>query len=283
MPWGAWVTCEEQFEDGDAPHGYIFEVDAAATAPVDAVPITSAGRFTHEAVAWHDGVLYATEDQSEAAFYRVVFDTLPRAPGDLARASGRLEALRIVGDEYFAADTEDDWPVGESFPVEWVAIGDPEPDDDDVRHEAHDLGAATFTREEGAWAGNGRIYFSCTSGGRAGEGQVWEFDPAAQELTLIYESPGSEQLHSPDNIVVGPTGDLFICEDNDSAVHVRRLSPDGRVYEFARANDNTSEFCGACFDPSGRTLFVNQQGDDDTGTEAVTYAIWGPWEELGSA
>ena len=280
-PWGTWVTCEEEFDDGGMPHGYIFEVDASATGPVDPAPIRSAGRLVHEAVAWDDGVLYATEDRSDAAFYRVVFDTPPSAPGDLARAPGRLQALRIIGEEYFGVDTDKEWPVGTKFPVDWVTIGNPEPDDDDVRLQAHDLGAAVFSREEGAWAGNGRIYFDCTSGGRAGEGQVWEFDPRAQALTLIYESPGREQLHRPDNIVVGPTGDLFLCEDNDSGVHIRRLSPDGRIFEFARVTANESEFCGACFDPSGRTLFVNQQGDDD-GTEAVTYAIWGPWHELGS-
>jgi hypothetical protein len=28
----------------------------------------------------------------------------------------------------------------------------------------------------------------------------------------------------------------------------------------------------------GHTLFVNQQGDEEEGVCAVTYAIWGPWE-----
>ncbi|MFN2489467.1 MAG: alkaline phosphatase PhoX [Actinomycetota bacterium] len=278
-PWGSWITCEETFDAGDPAHGYAFEIDSRASGPVDPAPVRAAGRMVHEAVAWHNDVLYATEDQGDAAFYRVLFDAMPQRPGDLARATGRLEALKIVGDDNFTADTNQEWPVGEGFGVEWVTIGDPEPDDDDVRHQAHELGAAIFNREEGACVGGGKVYFNCTDAGGAGLGQVWELDPARETITLIYESPGPEQLNHPDNLVVGRTGDLFICEDNDSAVHMRRLTPEGQIFDFARANDN-SEFCGACFDASGRTLFVNQQGDREQGIPGVTYAIWGPWRSL---
>ena len=107
-------------------------------------------------------------------------------------------------------------------------------------------------------------------------GQVWELDPALQTLTLVYESPGSLQLDHPDNIVVGRQGDIFLCEDNDFTVHIRRLTAEGKISTFAQPVTNSSEFCGACFDPARVTLFVNQQGS--TKEDAVTYAIWGPWE-----
>src|SRR5918992_1107106 len=48
MPWGSWISCEESFDDGDEPHGYIFEVDALATEPVDPRPITAGGRLEPE-------------------------------------------------------------------------------------------------------------------------------------------------------------------------------------------------------------------------------------------
>ena len=58
-PWGSWLSCEETTEgpgDGfDRPHGYIFEVPAAATGPVDPVPLKAMGRFIHEAVAGRSG------------------------------------------------------------------------------------------------------------------------------------------------------------------------------------------------------------------------------------
>src|SRR5918997_1785665 len=88
-PWNTWITCEEIFNygsDEDArtpdtpgvPHGYSFEIPADADGPVDAVPIRPAGRFAHEAVAWLDGVLYETEDDNNAAFYRFLPKRRPR-------------------------------------------------------------------------------------------------------------------------------------------------------------------------------------------------------------
>ncbi len=50
----------------------------------------------------------------------------------------------------------------------------------------------------------------------------------------------------------------------------------GRIYDFAETVANHSEFCGTCFDPTGHTLFVNQQGGRPD-PSAVTYAITGPW------
>src|SRR4029453_16488541 len=84
MPWGSWMTCEEtvngydvadDFTRGTAPpttyvqnarlqknHGFIFEVPVDGGATAD--PITHAGRFPHESVAWdpRGGALYLIED-----------------------------------------------------------------------------------------------------------------------------------------------------------------------------------------------------------------------------
>ena len=62
----------------------------------------------------------------------------------------------------------DGWPAGEPFEVEWVTIPDPEPATDTVRDQAHELDAAGFNRCEGAWVGNGKIYFDCTERGSFG-------------------------------------------------------------------------------------------------------------------
>ena len=100
-------------------------------------------------------------------------------------------------------------------------------------------------------------------------------------LTLLYESPGPDQLESPDNLVVTPFGDLLLCEDGNDPQYIRGLTKKGRIYDFARTQTRDSEFAGACFDPSGNTLFVNQQGSPaagGTGEKGVTYAITGPWD-----
>jgi secreted PhoX family phosphatase len=272
MPWGSWITCEEVFQDGEEPHGYIFEIDSRATGPVEPVPIKQAGRFVHEAVAWMDGVLYETEDQrDDSALYRYIPDSAPTRPGDLAASTGRLQALKVVG---AFNPTMDTWPVGEPTPVEWVDIDEPDPPGDTVTDEAFAKGAARFDRQEGTWVGNDRVYFDCTEGGVDDWGQIWELDPSTDTLTLLYQSPGPQELKNPDNLTVAPTRDLFLCEDSDPPQFIRGLTPDGRIYDFARANTNESEFAGATFSPDGKTLFVNQFGNGDPG---VTYAIWGPW------
>lgn len=287
-PWGSWIACEEVFQNGSEPHGYCFEIDSRAEGPVEAVPIKQAGRFVHEAIAWHDGILYETEDQrirrdtvtgrvtSAAAFYRYIPEGRIRRSGDLARSSGQLQALAIQGQPN--RDTDKGFPVGQPFPVEWVDIDNPDPPADTVRIEAQSKGAALFDREEGAWVGDGKVYFDCTSGGNADSGQIWEYDPDEETLTLIYESPGPESLEGPDNLVVVPkTGDIFLCEDANPPQYVRGVTPEGEIYDFAHSITNETEFCGACFSPDGNTLFLNQQGESAGPEGGVTYAIYGPF------
>jgi secreted PhoX family phosphatase len=203
--------------------------------------------------------------------YRYIPDASPTRSGDLAASTGRLQALKVVG---AFNPTMDTWPVGQPTPVEWVDIEEADPTADTVTDEAFAKGAARFDRQEGTWVGNDRVYFDCTEGGVDDWGQIWELDPSTDTLTLLYQSPGPQELKNPDNLTVAPTRDLFICEDSDPPQFIRGLTPDGRIYDFARGNTNETEFAGATFSPDGNTLFVNQFGNGDP---AVTYAIWGPW------
>ena len=147
-PWGSWISCEETFEEGDRPHGYAFEVDVTSTGPADPLPIRAAGRPRHEAVAWHAGVLYETEDRPNGAFHRMRPDVLPRRPGDLSTASGRLQALRVRAEPQ--ARTSDDWPVGEPFVVDWIELDDAEPTVDMLRGEARKRGCSHLQPARGS-------------------------------------------------------------------------------------------------------------------------------------
>jgi secreted PhoX family phosphatase len=66
---------------------------------------------------------------------------------------------------------------------------------------------------------------------------------------------------------------------------VRGLTPDGKIYDFARTVTNDTEFCGGCFSPDGTVFFLNQQGERGGTAEglpdqnAVTYAITGPFAQ----
>ena len=298
-PWDSWITCEEIFNYGSVenntvpgtgvPHGYCFEVPADAGGPVNAVPIVDAGRFAHEAVAWLGDYLYETEDRGDAAFYRFLPNRRPRANGDLATYGGTLQALVVRGLPNFDANAAN---PGESYPVEWVTIPEPNPPVEtggqSTRAQAQARGAAIFSRTEGIWSAENRLYFDCTDGGEANLGQVWEYTPRGRDggdLKLIYESTNPADLEAPDNLVVVPaTGDVFLQEDGGGDQYVRGVTGSGLIYDFARTVLNSTEFCGGCFSRDGRTFFVNQQGDrpanptnPPANLSAYTYAIWGPF------
>jgi secreted PhoX family phosphatase len=127
------------------------------------------------------------------------------------------------------------------------------------------------------WVGRAKVYFDCTSGGAAGVGQVWVYDPRLSTLTLLFESPDASVLQSPDNVVVVPkTGDILLQEDGGGDQFMRGVTLDGKIYDFAKGLATGSEFCGGCFDPDGETLYVSQQGGRPS-QAAVTYAIFGPF------
>lgn len=302
-PWGSWLTCEETTNgpereftapgDDEGPidpalrydnrHGYIFEVPAGDVAVQDPIPLVAMGRFVHEAVAIDPttGVVYETEDRGSAGFYRFV----PVRPGNL-EAGGRLQMLSVRG--RFQYDTRTGQRIGERLITTWVDIPDPDPADATLNSSAvytqgFDQGGATFARLEGAWYGDGSIFFNSTSGGDAGLGQVWEYRPRGRDgglLTLVFESPSADVLDSPDNITVSPRGGLVLCEDGDDEQFLRGITVDGQIFDFAQnivSEDEDKEFAGATFSPDGQVLFVNIQ------TPGLSFAIrptgGGSWRE----
>ena len=79
MPWGTWITCEE---DRTTEHGYCFEVDPRN--PENALsrtPIRDMGYFSHEAcdVDPSTGIVYLTEDDAQPT--PVIRDRHTRAAG----------------------------------------------------------------------------------------------------------------------------------------------------------------------------------------------------------
>ena len=286
-PWGTWLSCEETVEAGGGPssrsHGWVFEVPATGIASAE--PLVGLGCFKHEAATVDpaDGIVYLTEDQKlHAGFYRFV----PAKRGDLRRG-GRLQMLRAVG----APDLRRGRTPGERLPVRWVDIERPERGVDDAGGEFGVLaqgvagGASLFVRLEGCIADRDRVWFTSTSGGDAGCGQLWALHPRSQELELVFESPSRDVLDYPDNLVPSPRGGLVICEDAEGR-HPQRLwgmTPGGGLFEFCRnavrldgtkgftGDFSAEEWAGTCFSPDGRWLFANLY------RPGLTVAITGPW------
>jgi secreted PhoX family phosphatase len=327
MPWGSWITCEETVNGPDVGpdftgvsnvplqqrHGFIFEVPARGQS--DREPITAAGRFAHEAVAFdpRNGVLYQTEDNFgfPSGLYRYIPAQHPLDAGRLVN-QGRLQMLAVRGTP--AADLAAAQPDGARYRATWVDIDDPDPtfpftagetapttNDEALNHvggQGRAQGAAWFSRLEGAVYDRGTIYFCSTQGGGPaepgtsdtvqgwgnGSGQIWAYDIASEWLRLVFQSPGPDTLDFPDNVTVSKGGTLVLCEDNVNDNFVRGLSANGKLWDIALnrlvsstgANRFNDEFAGATFDPDGHTLFVNIQA-----SRGMTFAIWGPWHKIG--
>ncbi len=312
-PWGSWLSCEETLANSSATgyaqnHGYIFEVPIAVDpgGPPAAVPLRHLGRFSHEAVAVDPatGIVYETEDQGDVSgFYRFVPATKPTKPGDLAATGGSFEMMKIAGEHQYV--TAVNQTIGQPLPVEWVPIANPDPTPPGatidgsagsaVFAQGFAAGGVRFRRLEGCWYANGQIFFVSTNGGNMGFGQVFAYNPVAETLTLIAESPSHQIFDGPDNVCATPRGGLIICEDAGAAQYLRGITPFGEIFDFARNLRNTIEFAGACFSPDGETLFVNMYGRSTVRTttpykaarqipvgpepfeRAATVAIWGPW------
>ncbi len=170
--------------------------------------------------------------------------------------------------------------------------------------QAWSAGALRMSRGEGIWYAHGRMFIVDTSTGvdatgrrGRGEGSVWVLDLQRMRLTALFVSGNQLAANNPDNITVSNRGGVLLCEDGGESPdalgpgsRLIGLTRQGESYYFAKNNTELtasqisdagktiaegdyrdSEFCGACWDPTGRTLFVNMQ------TPGITFAITGPW------
>ena len=222
--------------------------------------------------------------------------------------------LKIAGAPQ--VDLREDQTRGARLPVEWVRIEEPDPELTSVAdprgtfNQGWEKGGAKFNRLEGCWEDDGTIFFVSTSGGdvkngdvntdgyEEGFGQVWAYRPgtdAAERWCSSTSHPPGLSCDSPDNLTVTPRGGLIACEDDASSAYVdtHPLAPGienvnrligitraGEAFELAVNVLNGSELAGACFSPSGRTLFFNLFGRarfDEDPVEGMTCAVTGPW------
>ncbi len=331
MPWGAWITCEETVNGPDVgpdfttvsnipltkPHGYIFEVPTDGISSAE--PITAAGRFPHEAVAFdpEEGILYLTEDNFAfpSGYYRYIPPSNPMITGHL-EDGGRLQMLKVVGVNN--AHLEAAQVAGTTYPVEWVDIDDPNPsfpytpgvsaptpNDTALQYvssQGRAKGAAGFSRLEGqVYDNRGVIYFTSTQGGGAAEtgpellagygngtGQVWAYRPADKTLTAVFQSPGTAVLDFPDNVTTSKRGTVILCEDSGGDNFIRGLSRKGQLFNIAlnrmhRNNDPSP--AGARYGDEFAGSTFNRNGKtlfvNIQASNGISFAIWGNWQKHG--
>jgi secreted PhoX family phosphatase len=269
------------------------------------MPILSAGRFPHEAVDVDpvSGFLYETEDNFgfPSGFYRYKPPVHPRQAGGFVDG-GVLEMLAVDGQP--DADLSLGQAPGATYAVQWVTIDEPYPGAPNgdgtfdtltdqnvaltfVGDQGRAKGGATFSRLEGIFFNDGKVYIVSTQGGATapgfpapsgfgdGHGQVWVYDTATETITLLFESPSPEVLELPDNVAVTPGGTVLLNEDGPVENYLRGLTADGEIFDFALnavEGQQGDEFAGSTWAPGTRTLFVNIQAGS-----AISFAIWGPW------
>lgn len=291
-------------------HGYVFEV-TADPAQTTGQPIIGMGRFAHEAAGVDPvtGIVYETEDSGgKSGLYRYIPTNRTGVPGSLAQG-GLLQMAKVRGqnnvnvaaaqlDARYELEWVDvpnpDQNRGDATGLNGQTItGASGP-----FVQGWEQGGLRMNRGEGVWYFEGKMYFMDTSGGPVSQGAIWELDLATQVMVCIYSSPSTLVGTMGDNITVSPRGGLLICEDGSNVadqfgtgLRLMGLADRGEVFIFAKNNIVTTaaqmtaagksaslagdrrgnEFCGGCFDPTGRYLFVNIQ------TPGVTFAITGPW------
>ena len=292
-------------------HGYAFEVTADPTQTTGVPIIGMGRfAHEAAAVDVATGIVYETEDSGgKSGFYRYIPDITPGYPGSLAMG-GRLQMAKVKGvananlaTAPVNATYELEWvDIAEPDRNRSNATG---PTGLTVTNAAGPFvqgwiqGALRMNRGEGIWYALGKMYVMDTSGGAVGRGTIWELDLATQVLKCIYSSPSALVGNMGDNLTVSPRNAILICEDASTAAtdsfgfgqRLMGLTAQGDAYIFAKNNvvlsadqlivagklsslqgDHRSrEFAGACFDPTGRYLFVNIQ------TPGITFAISGPW------
>ena len=295
-PWGSWLSCEECFKSPgpglhngrfvrrEKKHGYVFEVPALEEGLTEPRPIRAMGRFEHEAAAVHEptGIVYMTEDRHHSLFYRYIANV----PGKL-HEGGKLQALAVLDQPSFMTHNWSDeltMRPNVSLSTHWIDLDNVDSDENDLRHRGSNRGAAMFARGEGLCDAGDRFVFTCTIGGPARLGQIFEYRPSPNEgqpseqespgrLTLIAESSVDSILRNADNLTMAPWGDLIVCEDTSDHCGLVGIRPDGSQYQLADNPHSTSELAGVCFSPNGKTLFINIQ------YPGMTLAITGPFPD----
>ena len=218
--------------------GRVWECDPLGVAAAGVRP--ALGAFTHEAAACDPvgQAVYLTEDTGTGRLRRFRPSQWP----DLG--VGTLEAAVVSGSTVTWTTT--------------IANGTP------------------FNGGEGAWYGDGKVWFTTK-----GDNRVWELDVRATPNTIrvVYDDNTSPTpvLTGVDNVVGSASGDLFVAEDGGN-MELVLLEPGGGVSPFLRVvGQSGSELTGPAFTPDGSRLYVSsQRGPTGTGA-GVTYEIVGPF------
>jgi hypothetical protein len=260
-PWGTLLFAEE------TTGGRLFEVFLDPKDPTEAARVEvrpELGIMRHEGIGVApDGSVYVIDELNGGSIYRFV----PTRRGDLS--DGQLYALRLTE----LSDEEQTWDpetyaekVGD---FEWVAL-DMSLVVTDANAAADAVNATEFGRPEDVQIIGNVLYVAITSEDRVvaidlRKDELTTFVGAGVNLPVEDEDAGVTGFNGPDNLAKGPSGQLWMVEDNvpsDIWVAGRDRDRDGTADEvelFASLKDPDAEGTGIYFGKDPHTLYVNIQ------------------------
>ena len=171
-PWGTWITYEE------TERGPWMEFRGRAGRATRRRSSTWAASRTRRRWSIPHRCVYETEDTGDCGLYKFV----PYRRGEArSGAAGSTCSRSATSRTWTSASALRSARAGT-----WSGCGSTIRRPRRIR--AYDQGAAKggarFIRLEGAWWGDQTGFFLSTSGGSVGEGQVFEYDPRDETLTL---------------------------------------------------------------------------------------------------
>ena len=216
----------------------------------------------HEGIgADQDGAVYIIDELNGGSIYRFV----PTTRGDLS--DGQLYALRLTGLD----DDEQVWNeatyTSKVGAFEWVPL-DMATVVQDADAASNAVHATEFGRPEDVQLIKNVLYVANTTEDRViainlSNNQLTGFVQSGVNLPVENEAARVTGFNSPDNLAAGPTGDLWIVEDNTpSDIWVAKKTNDGvaaKVELFASLVDPDAEASGIYFGKDPHTLYVNIQ------------------------
>jgi uncharacterized protein DUF839 len=252
--WGTFLVNEEFpfVADPQSRSGWVWEIDPATGAEKRA---TGMGRFSHEQEALSGKAWYLTDDRGNNQY---LYKFVPDKRRDLS--AGKLYGLK------FDRSTN----TGE-----WIGPLDPmRPEADMAARVGPPTAANSFNKHEGmvkAKHGEGVVFSESAAG--ADPGRVWRLVDRGDGVhgTVLAEGDFSK-MSRPDNIRYDREGNLFIFEDNGSALDTNPATGgNNEVYVLPKGmtgSENLRKFAtvrgggegtGPWFSTDGKLLYLSIQ------------------------